>query len=30
MKPDFRFNGIDVVTTRNSLRKFLKFCGGLG
>ena len=29
MRPDFRFNDADVVTTRNSLRKLLKFCGGL-
>jgi len=28
MSPDFRFNKIDIVTTRNSLRKFLKFCTG--
>lgn len=28
MSPDFRFNEIDIVTTRNSLRKFLDFCAG--
>ncbi|KAK0648462.1 hypothetical protein B0T16DRAFT_324280 [Cercophora newfieldiana] len=28
MDPDFRFNKIDIVTTRNSLRKFLDFCSG--
>ena len=28
MSPDFRFNEIDIVTTRNSLRKFLEFCTG--
>lgn len=28
MSPDFRFNDIDIVTTRNSLRKLLDFCSG--
>ncbi|KAK3693158.1 geranylgeranyl pyrophosphate synthetase [Podospora appendiculata] len=28
MRPDFRFNDVDVITTRNSLRKFLDFCRG--
>ncbi|KAK1825998.1 geranylgeranyl pyrophosphate synthetase [Podospora conica] len=28
MSPDFRFDSVDIVTTRNSLRKFLDLCGG--
>ncbi|KAK4448873.1 geranylgeranyl pyrophosphate synthetase [Podospora aff. communis PSN243] len=28
MSPTFRFTDVDIVTTRNSLRKFLKFCKG--
>ncbi|KAK3332868.1 geranylgeranyl pyrophosphate synthetase [Cercophora scortea] len=28
MRPEFRFNDVDVVTTRNTLRKFLDFCHG--
>ncbi|KAK3330702.1 geranylgeranyl pyrophosphate synthetase [Apodospora peruviana] len=28
MSPDFRFSDVDIVTTRNSLRKLLNFCRG--
>lgn len=28
MSPDFRLNTVDIVTTRNSLRKLLDFCSG--
>ena len=28
MRPEFRFNDVDIICTRNSLRKLLDFCGG--
>jgi hypothetical protein len=28
MRPEFRFNDVDILCTRNSLRKLLDFCGG--